>query len=946
MPNNDKISLFYFNIRSLSSSFSIFSDFIDEQQPSVIGLCETWLNSNMLDSALTIPNYHLLRRDRDGRGGGVAFYIHNSLKFKLLRTDPGVSALESIWISIKVRGKSVCLGTLYRPPNINLTLCLDDLENIVSDFLPQYDYLLVGGDINVDFKNPNHNGVVLVNHFLNKYNLHQMVTEPTRLTNTAETLIDVVISSSSNLLCNITNIDMDDISDHCLLDCTLNVKKGKPEARVCTYRDYKNFIYNDFLNDMHSIDWNEIFNLSDVDEMVQFFNTRVEWLLNIHAPLKTSKFTKPPAPWLTDNLKFMIRLRKKALAKYKKIKTEGTRNEYKQLRNLVTMTLRNEKKAYFNHKFRVDPQSFWKTLKQLNINSSPRSFDTSWLDPDNLNNFFVNSIPTPNSDNNDLISNLYANRLHNGLISEFTFFQVTETKVEKIISSLKSNATGIDGINLKTLTLVTPYLIPHITFIINQCISNNKYPDLWKKANIIPVPKVNNPTEMSKLRPISILCTLSKVLEKIMFEQISAHVTNNKILPITQSGFRQAHSTTTALLTVADDIYGSLDKSECCCLVLLDCSKAFDTISHNILLKKLAYFGLSLPAIRFMESYLNDRNQRVLLDAGKASNFLSTNKGVPQGSILGPLLFSIYTADFPKHLLSCSSHQFADDFQIYFSFHPSQLDRAVTLINEDLVSIYNLSQAHGIILNDAKTQLLVFGSKMNEIVGDNNFKICLNNVTLNATNVGKNLGVVFNTCLRFDEHVSYLLQKSYGKLKILYMYKDFFDTDVKLRLTDSLILSYLAYSDILYWPALTIQNKNSLQKVQNSCLRFAYSLRKFDHISPCFVNSKWFNLSERYFIHIACLVFKISQTEQPQYLFQKLRKGSSVHQRITRHRDLYQVPRHSTAIFQRSFTYTAIKTYNSLPEYIKCCSSITSFKNHLKMHVLSLRTGINLLHVT
>ena len=426
---------------------------------------------------------------------------------------------------------------------------------------------------------------------------------------------------------------------------------------------------------------------------------------------------------------------------------------------------------------------------------------------------------------------------------------------------------------------------------------------------------------------------MSKILEKVVNEQLNQHFLQSKALPSTQSGFRKAHSTTTALLNVTDDLLRAQDEGKNSCLVLLDFSKAFDTLNHSILLTKLKFYGLGASSLKFIESYLNGRSQRVLLP-GSTSDFVSVSRGVPQGSILGPLLFTIYTADFSSHLNFCKSHQYADDMQIYFSFtntdiHPSGH------INDDLAIISKLTAAHDLILNSKKTQMMVFGRNKETVA--NNLNIILNGVPINSSLVCKNLGVFLDTDLRFEHHISHLLQKSFTKLKTLYIHKDILPLHIRLRLCESLIVSYLDYANVLYWPALTLASRNSLQKLQNSCIRFSYGLRKFDHVTPSFIAAGWFYLAERYRIHLSTLVYKINKEKEPVYLYEKLVRGHDVHNRVTRHNNLFRIPRHSTAAFQRCFTYNAIKIGNNLPLSLKVCSSIGSFKVNIKKVVMGDR---------
>lgn len=422
------------------------------------------------------------------------------------------------------------------------------------------------------------------------------------------------------------------------------------------------------------------------------------------------------------------------------------------------------------------------------------------------------------------------------------------------------------------LSLILPHLSEYLTYIINTCLSQNVFPSMWKRAHVIPIPKNNNPTDYCHFRPISILPTISKILEKIVANQLKLFLTKKQILPAIQSGFRANHSTTTALLNVTDDIYRATDQNMSTILVLLDFSKAFDTLNHLILCKKLRHFGLSHYAVLFIENYLSNRCQRVTVN-GNLSNLKYSSRGVPQGSVLGPLLFSIYTADFNRNLTNCNIHQYADDTQIYFSFFPHDFNNAVNTINLDLEQISIVSKAHGLILNETKTEVLLFGKNRKDLAKNSTFKILINNQILEFNDHCKNLGILLDVDLRFNKHSSNLIQKSYYKLKALYMHKDILTPELKLKLCDTLILSSLSYCDTVYWPALLKKDQESLQNIQNSCLRFSLNIRKFDHISHRFHETNWLNLNERYQLHMACLVYNLNKNGEPLYLFEKMVRG-------------------------------------------------------------------------
>lgn len=234
---------------------------------------------------------------------------------------------------------------------------------------------------------------------------------------------------------------------------------------------------------------------------------------------------------------------------------------------------------------------------------------------------------------------------------------------------------------------------------------------------------------------------------------------------------------------------------------------------------------------------------------------------------------------------------------------------------------------------------MVFGTSRSVVSESPDFLVTVNGVTLSPGSKCKNLGLVIDSDLRFSDHVSTLIQKTFGKLKLLYMHKDALDRQTRLRLTDSLILSHLNYCDVVYWPALLQRDRDSLQRVQNACLRFSYNVRKFDHITPSLNDSKWLTLGERFQLHLSRLVYRIRHNGLPKYLFDKLIKNSDIHNRWTRYKDLYNIPKYSHAFFTRCFSYTAASAFNSLPVDVKGAQSLGVFANKLKINILSNRNS-------
>ena len=325
--------------------------------------------------------------------------------------------------------------------------------------------------------------------------------------------------------------------------------------------------------------------------------------------------------------------------------------------------------------------------------------------PGAINKNFITNIPKTSISQESL-----CNFNNNSFQSEpFNFKLVTQSDVLLSLKKIKSNATGIDNISAKMLKMCVPYCLSPLVNIINFSLEMGVVPDLWKRALITPIPKKTNPT-INDLRPISILPASSKILEKLVKIQIVEYLEENNILPKFQSGFRQGYSCSTALLKITSDITKIIDQGGCCPTVLIDMSKAFDSININLLPAKLKFYNIEYN--NFFKSYLTGRNQAVRLrdNLGNIlmSDFQPVEMGVPQGSILGPLLFSVFTADVISVVENSSYHMYADDVQIYLPSSGVDLVRTVDKINHDLKNLSQWAEQNSLLINPQKRRQFYF----------------------------------------------------------------------------------------------------------------------------------------------------------------------------------------------------------------------------------------------
>lgn len=909
----NNLKLGHVNIRSLYPCFNDFKNILINEKFSILGITETWLTPLITSDVLDVDGYKLFRNDRNGRGGGVALYYDSRLDLKIF-SCVNTPELEQIWVTIKIKQITYGIGIVYRPPSQNLNESLKNFENSIADILPVVDNLIIMGDLNINMFNLNSNATVQFLELIGTYNLSQLVNEPTRINNISTTLIDLIITNNNNLISDIGCTDLHDLTDHRLVFCNLKVKIDHRSTKLLTYRDFKNFNYDAFSNDLQLVNWDHIYNLSDINDKLSFLTTNILNLFNIHAPIRTIKVSKPKAPWLTDVIKIMIKTRDKLLSKYHRTKDNAHWIDYKNMRNYVTNAIKREKKAYLAFCCKKGSRETWKALETLNIkNKMKNNLPEDLKLPEDINNSFIQVAANAPPVCQELLQFFENNNFSNNS-EQFKFVNTTNMHVEKIISKIKSNAKGADDISITMIKYCIPYITDHITHLLNCILETSNFPIDWKKALIIPVPKISNPTTYADLRPISILPTLSKILERIIYNQMNDFFNANNILPPQQSGFRQSYSTVTALLDVTDNIARAVDDKETTALVLLDYSKAFDTVNHDLLCAKLRFYGFHTSALNLIKCYLTNRTQSIVLD-NTVSSALPVTAGVPQGSIIGPLLFILYTSDICRQLLYSYSHQYADDTNVYLSFTKDNALQAQLNLNSDLHNIQTYSIRNSLVLNPLKSAVIYFGNDSEWAA--TNLNITLAGVRLPITTNAKSLGLTIDNRLRYREHVNKILQKCYLALRNLYRNKAFLNIELKKKLSDSLVLSLMNYADIVYGPCLDVKTADRLQKIQNNCIRLIYNLTRYDHVSNKINETGWLNMRYRRQLHLVCFVHKLLRTRCPSYLFNKLKFRSSYHNINVRSQNLLNIPRHRTTFFRRSFSYCSSKLYNAVPTEFK-----------------------------
>lgn len=416
---------------------------------------------------------------------------------------------------------------------------------------------------------------------------------------------------------------------------------------------------------------------------------------------------------------------------------------------------------------------------------------------------------------------------------------------------------------------------------------------------------------------VLLLPFLSKVFERILHNQISSFINSNNLLTNKQSGFRAGHSCLTALTDVIEGIRNEIDKGHVSLLVLLDHSKAFDTVDHRILLQKLEKFMHFSPySLNLIRSYLCERSQYVDVQ-GFQSGSLLVERGVPQGSILGPLLFSIYVNDLPTLLRKTKVRMYADDIQLYISSKNDAISNCITDLNEDLYAVYQWAKINGLGLNPSKSKCLVIRKRRSPI--DCTLNILINGEPIEVVKSVKNLGVIFNNRLTWADHINTACGKTFSMLRSLWSTQYCTPLRIRMLLAKTYLVPALTYGCEIF-ASCDAQSKRKLNSTFNSITRYVFNLKKFDHISP--FACKILNVKFDNYLKIRCLIFfhKIIIHRGPDYLYDCLKFSQSLRSRF-----VIQF-QHTSLISERQYYINVIRLWNALPIDIRNISNIAQFK--------------------
>lgn len=952
VKHNKSLSIVHINARSLLPITASNPHFkLDEIQTilnlqhkfEIIAVSETWLKNSTSDTDVNLPGYNLYRNDRNTAGGGVAIYISDSLPSKH-RPDLQHPNIESVWTEVQIINKVILIGNYYRPPNQNqeaVTHFLDKFQSSLDQIKGEKpESVLISGDFNDRCTqwDSDHQNSELSNKLvdtLNATNLHQIITEPTRITLNNANILDLIITDSPGYIMDSGTLPPIANLDHCCVFAKLTIKYITDSSYTRHIWSYKHADFIGLKQELENAPWDVGLDVFDtIDDSVDYFQKLIISTAKDFIPNRVVLIRPKDKPWMTNNIRRLFRIRDRQFKKFKKSRTPENERKFKEARHNAN-TSRDEAKVKFKQSLsnklsnpKISSKDYWHTAKQIykaksnsgipTLTDNNKSFSTSIEKANLLNDYFAsqqslsnfNTIPTlPNP---QLVTN-----------KELQNITATEEEVKKILKSLDtSKASGPDSISNTMLKEAGPAIAKPLTKLFNRSLSSGKFPNAWKHANVTPIFKKNNRECKENYRPVSLLSNPSKVLEKIVFKRIYEYCKQNNLLTWRNSGFKPLDSTINQLIYITNSIYLSLEEGKDVCMVFLDVSKAFDKIWHDGLIHKLKAFGIKGTLLTWLEDYLTGRKQRVVIN-GHYSEWRVLKAGVPQGSILGPLLFIIFINDIIRAIQS-NIFLFADDTSLFREI----IDHTdIQIINNDLQTLNAWSKRWLVTFNAIKTVYMIISRKKNI---PQYAPLILDGTILKKVESQSHLGLIISNDFTWHEHIRSLSTKASKKVGLLWQLSNELPRHCLENIYTTCIRPVMEYGAQIFdnSPACYLK---LLENVQRRAALLCTKALPVTHHNILLQELSWPTLSNRRKVARLNLLFKILNNLTQPYL----RTACPNYMADITHYNLRNathlaIPKCHTTSYQNSYFPSTIHDWNDLEESTRNSTTLETFKSTLK----------------
>ena len=834
VKNYNKVIIGNLNINSICNKFEQLKIFI-QGNIDILIVTETKLDDSFPTSQFFIEGYSQpYRMDRDIHGGGILIYVREDIPSKKLNRHNFPGDIEGIFLEINLRKSKWLLFGTYHPPRQGDNYYFNFIERALDIYNDSYNNFLLIGDFNIEDFEP------CLSNFLLQYDAKNLVKDKTCFKNPDNpSCIDLFITNSNNRFQN-TKVISTGLSDfHKMVVTVLKATYTKAKPKKIIYRDHKNFDQENFKEELKKIiDEENICTYKDFEGI--FLN-----VLEKHAPLKKKFIRANQAPYMTKALRKSIMKRSELETKFHRSKTLSSQKAFKKQKNFVSKLYKKERKKFYKNldlnNF-TDNKKFWKTVKPLFSNKGPNNPKITIVKNDNiitedkdvaetLNTFFQNAVESLQIEENEYLINptecinnpieiaITKFESHPSILkikemvtpTLFSFSEITLSEIETELKQLNpKKATTFQNIPPKYLKHSSDVCGPILKTLVNQSIRNNKFPNELKLADITPTFKKDDATLVKNYRPVSVLPAVSKIYERIIQKQITSHI--DKYLSPYMCGYRKGFNAQHALVSLIEKWKKSLDKHGYAGAMLMDLSKAFDTLNHELLIAKLHAYGFSKESLCLVHSYLTNRWQRTKIN----KSFSSWSKlilGVPQGSVLGPLLFNIYINDLFWLNEQTDVCNYADDT----TFYACNLDLETLLqrLEHDSLLAIEWFESNYMKLNGDKCHLLISG-----------FKYQSHWARVGTTKIWESsheklLGVTIDKDLKFNIHISNICIKAGQKLTALGRISKLIPLNKRKTLFKAFIESQFAYCP-LAWMFHDRSLNNKINHLHERALRIVY----------------------------------------------------------------------------------------------------------------------------
>ena len=865
---------------------------------------------------------------------GVAIYVRDNIKadycYPLLNDD----FKESVWCEIRMNSKDkLLIGGIYKSPNSD-AVNHEQLNKLITQAVElKYKSTVILGDfnfpeINWDTWTVNKSETHPAFHFVECIRdnfLYQHTDSYTRFREGQDpSCLDLVLTDKEEIIEDLKIGDKLGASDHAsiVFDVLCDIERNDPQNMRPNF--YK-ADYNSIRDYLKTVEWNEMYELNTEDSW-KFFMTKINYCIEKHVPVKrtNTKFKKPK--WMDQ---YCVRKVKKKYHAWKRFTYSHSYVDYEnycKLRNSASKAVRFAKKRYqrgIAESVKESPKTFWSHVKEETKSKS----NIGDIKDEN------GEIRTDDAEKAEILNDFFASVFTVEGNSEMPEFEqkvkdnehlsFVDIKAEKVLKQLKtlnsSKSCGPDQCHPYFLKECAEEIYIPLTEIFRKSLRSGEVPEDWRRANITCIFKKGNKQDPGNYRPVSLTSVICKLLESNIREEIMNHLSKHNLLSDSQFGFRKNRSTILQLLTVMEDWTEALDNNLQVDTVYMDFRKAFDSVPHKRLIKKLAGYGIDGTLLTWLKNFLNERKQRVVIN-GKASKWNDVLSGIPQGSILGPVLFILYINDLPG-VVGSVCQLFADDCKLYRNIK-SEAD--LRELQEDIDRLCQWSKDWLLGFNIKKCKLVSYGN----IHFETEYKLTdsdNNSHTLSSDDSECDLGILFKRNLKFDEHINNVVNKvnrisGLIKRKFTHMDKSLF-----LTLYKSLLRSHLDYGNLIYYPT-TKKNKQVLENAQRRATRMVPELRGMSYSERLME----LNLStleyrrKRYdIIQVFKIVHKIDDIDMNKFF------TFTDNSQLRGHNLKLTKPRVNKSIRLNSFPMRNIQVWNNLPSEVVNSKTVLEFKTKI-----------------